>query len=204
MIWCNLLVIRHVHNSRNEKGGIQVEDKKLVRQLRRKDEKALVLLVERYSAYVSTVVRNIVSGVLSESDIEELTADVFIRMWNSSEKLRAETLRPYMAAIARNLAVDRLRSLHFTVELDEIELSDGSDIEYETERRMLADELDRTIGEMEPRNRELLLRFYYYYQKIPQIAAEMRMSESACKTALHRARNKLKEILEERGYGNET
>ena len=181
-----------------------MEDKKLVRQLRRKDEKALVLLVERYSAYVSTVVRNIVSGVLSESDIEELTADVFIRMWNSSEKLRAETLRPYMAAIARNLAVDRLRSLHFTVELDEIELSDGSDIEYETERRMLADELDRTIGEMEPRNRELLLRFYYYYQKIPQIAAEMRMSESACKTALHRARNKLKEILEERGYGNET
>ena len=181
-----------------------MEDKKLVRQLRRKDEKVLVLLVERYSAYVSTVVRNIVSGVLSESDIEELTADVFIRMWNSSEKLRAETLRPYMAAIARNLAVDRLRSLHFTVELDEIELSDGSDIEYETERRMLADELDRTIGEMEPRNRELLLRFYYYYQKIPQIAAEMRMSESACKTALHRARNKLKEILEERGYGNET
>ncbi|MBR5164201.1 MAG: hypothetical protein IKW87_01390, partial [Ruminococcus sp.] len=150
-----------------------MEDKKLVRQLRGKDEKALVLLVERYSAYVSTVVRNIVSEVLSESDIEELTADVFIRMWNSSEKLRTETLRPYMAAIARNLAVDRLRSLHFTVELDEIELSDGSDIEYETERRMLADELDRTIGEMEPRNRELLLRFYYYYQKIPQIAAEM-------------------------------
>ena len=181
-----------------------MEDRKIARQLRRKDEKALVMLVERYSAYVSTVVRNIVSGVLSDSDIEELTADVFIRMWKSSEKLCAETLRPYMAAIARNLAIDRLRSMHFTVELDEIELGDGSDIEYETERRMLADELDRTIGEMEPRNRELLLRFYYYYQKIPQIAAEMRMSESACKTALHRARNKLKEMLEERGYCNET
>lgn len=181
-----------------------MEDRKLVRQLRKQDEKALVVLVERYSPYVSTVVRNIVSGVLTDSDIEELTADVFIRLWNSSEKLRAETLRPYMAAIARNLAVDRLRAMHFTVELDEIELADGSDIEYETERRMLADELNRTIGEMEPRSRELLLRFYYYYQKIPQIAAEMCMSESACKTALHRARNKLKKMLTERGYGNET
>ncbi|MBP5362470.1 MAG: sigma-70 family RNA polymerase sigma factor [Ruminococcus sp.] len=180
-----------------------MEDKKLVRQLRRKDEKALVMLVEQYSSYVSTVISNIVHGVLSESDIEEMTADVFIRMWNNSEKLRAETFRSYMAAIARNLSVDRLRKMHFTVEIDEIELGDSSDIESETERRMLADELNRTIGEMEPRNRELLLRFYYYYQKIPQIATEMRMSESACKTALHRARNKLKEMLEERGYGNE-
>ncbi|SEK28634.1 RNA polymerase sigma-70 factor, ECF subfamily [Ruminococcus sp. YRD2003] len=181
-----------------------MEDKKLVRQLSKKNEKALVVLVERYSAYVSTIVRNIVSGVLSESDIEEITADVFIRIWNTSDKLRAETLRSYMAAIARNLAIDRLRREHFTVALDEIELGDGSDIEAETERQMLADELNDSLFEIEPRSRELLLRFYYYYQKIPQIAAEMCMSETACKTALHRARNKLKKKLTERGYGNET
>ena len=180
-----------------------MEDKKLVRQLKKKNEKALVVLVERYSAYISTVLRNIVRGVLSDSDIEEMTADVFIRLWNSSEKLRPETLRPYMAAIARNLAVDRLRAEHFTIRLDEIEIGDGSDIESDTERRLLAAELNDTLTEMEPRSRELLLRFYYCYQKIPEIAAEMKMSESACKTALHRARNKLREKLTERGYGDE-
>ena len=42
-----------------------MEDKKLVRQLAKKNEKALVVLIERYSAYVSTVVRNIVSGGMS-------------------------------------------------------------------------------------------------------------------------------------------
>lgn len=180
-----------------------MEDKKLVRQLKKKNEKALVVLVERYSAYISTVLRNIVRGVLSDSDIEEMTADVFIRLWNSAEKLRPETLRPYMAAIARNLAVDRLRAEHFTIRLDEIEIGDGSDIESDTERRLLAAELNDTLTEMEPRSRELLLRFYYCYQKIPEIAAEMEMSESACKTALHRARNKLREKLTERGYGDE-
>ena len=68
---------------------------------------------------------------------------------------------------------------------------------------MLADELNRIVGEMEPRSRELLLRYYYYYQKTPQIAAEMQMSEASCRTALHRARKKLKKKLIERGYGNE-
>ena len=181
-----------------------MDDKKLVKQLKKRNEKALVVLVERYSAYVSTVIRNIVSGVLGESDIEEMTADVFMRIWSSSDNLRAETLRSYMAAIARNLAIDRLRREHFTVALDEIELGDGSDIESETERRLLAEELNRTLGEIEPRSRELLLRFYFYYEKIPQIAAEMKISETACKTALHRARGKLKKLLTERGYGNET
>ena len=180
-----------------------MDDKKLVRQLRKRSEKALVVLVERYSAYVSTIIRNIVRGVLAESDIEEMTADVFIRLWNNADGLRAETMRSYFAAISRNLAVDRLRREHFTVAIDEIDLDDGSDIEGETDRRLLAEELNRSISEMEPRSRELLLRFYYYYQQIPQIAAEMSMSETACKTALHRARNKLKQKLAERGYGNE-
>jgi len=201
---CNLSACRPVHISRNTKGGVQVDDKKLVKQLKKHNEKALVVLVERYSAYVSTVVRNIVSGVLGESDIEEITADVFIRLWNNADTLRGETLRSYMAAIARNLAIDRLRREHFTVALDEIELGDGSDLESETERRLLADELNCSLAEMEPRSRELLLRFYYYYQQIPQIASEMKMTESACKTALHRARGKLKKLLTERGYGNET
>ena len=181
-----------------------MDDKKLVRQLEKKDETALIALIERYSAYVSTIVRNIVNGALYSSDIEEITADVFIRLWNCSGKLRVENLRSYIAAIARNLAIDRLRVMHYTVNLDEIEFGDGSDIEFETEHSMLAYELKRTINEMDSRNRELLLRFYYYYQQIPQIAAEMSMSEVACKTALHRARYKLKQKLIERGYDNET
>ena len=181
-----------------------MNDKSLVQQLEKKDEKALIALVERYSAYVSTIVRNIANGTLNSSDIEEITADVFIRLWNCSTKLRFEDLRSYIAAIARNLTIDRLRAKHFTLPIDEIEYGDGTDIEYETEHRMFAGELKQIICEMDPRSRELLLRFYYYYQQIPQISAEMSLSETACKTALHRARNKLKQKLIERGYENET
>ena len=88
-----------------------MDDKKLVKQLKKYNEKALVVLVERYSAYVSTVVRNIVSGVLGESDIEEITADVFIRLWNNADTLRAETLSRRTQFTATPTWTARYRSL---------------------------------------------------------------------------------------------
>lgn len=180
-----------------------MDDEKLVRLLKKKKDEALEALVDKYSAYVSTVVRNVVSGMLGESDVEELTADVFISVWKNTERLCADPLRAYLAAIARNISVDRLRRLHFTVPIDEMEIDDNSDVESNADKKLIAEEFNSVIGEMSPRDRELLLRFYFYYQKIPQIAAEMDISESACKTGLHRARNRLKEKMVERGYGYE-
>jgi RNA polymerase sigma-70 factor (ECF subfamily) len=151
----------------------------------------------------SVIVRNIVGDRLTESDIEEISADVFIIIWRNADKLRSESLRSYLAAVARNLSIDRLRKLHITIPIDEIEIYDNTDIEFNAEQHDLADVFNAIIDKMEQRDREILLRHYFYYQKIPQIALEMNMSQSACKTALHRARNKLKKKLIERGYGNE-
>ena len=175
----------------------------LVHQLNRKNEKALAALIERYSGYVSTIVRNVSGGTLGISDSEEVISDVFIRIWNNAGHLRTETLRSYIAVIARNLAIDRLRSKHLHIPLDEIETADDQDIEYEAERKVLTEELNRVIAEMQPRDRELLVRYYFYYQSLPQIAEEMGIGLSACTTALHRARNRLREKLTERGYGYE-
>ena len=180
-----------------------MDDIKLVHQLNKKNEKALGVLIERYSGYVSTVIRNISRGVLDTGDSEEVISDVFITIWNNAGHLRAETLRSYIAVIARNLAIDKMRSKHIQLPLDEIETDDGQDIEYETERKALAVELNRVIDEMQPRDRELLVRFYFYYQSLPQIAEEMKLGLSACTTALHRARNKLRKKLTERGYDYE-
>ena len=180
-----------------------MDDTQMVDQLNKKNENALALLIERYSGYVSTVIRNISGGVLDKADSEEVISDVFIRIWNSAGNLRVETIRSYIAVIARNLAIDKMRSKHIQLPLDEIETDGGQDIEYETERKILAAELNRIIDEMQPRDRELLVRFYFYYQSLPQIAEEMGIGLSACTTALHRARKKLRKKLTERGYGYE-
>ena len=180
-----------------------MDDVTLIRMLRQKKNESVEAMVDKYSAYVSTVIRNVVGGMLCESDVEEMTADVFISVWKNSEKLCADTFKAYLAVIARNISVGRLRKLHYTVPIDEMEIDDNSDVENSTDNKLIAEEFNSVMAEMPPRDRELLLRFYFYYQKIPEIAAEMNISESNCKTALHRARIRLKEKLIERGYNHE-
>lgn len=49
-----------------------MQDKEAVRMLKSGKVKGLEALIEKYAAYVSTVIRRIVLPALSESDIEEL------------------------------------------------------------------------------------------------------------------------------------
>ena len=67
----------------------------------------------------------------------------------------------------------------------------------------LAEEHERTrivrkaIYDLGWPDREIFLRFYYYAQKISEIADEMHMNTETVKTRLRRGRNKLKAMLGE-------
>lgn len=180
-----------------------MKEKQLVKQLKRQNEKALTELVQQYSAYISTIVRNIGRNVFSESDVEEIAADVFIAVWNNADKLRTNSLRSYLGTIARNTAISRLRQFRYTLPIDELQIASDEDIEAETERKLLCAELRAIVSGMEQKDKEVLLRFYFYYQHIPQIAEEMQITDAVVKTRLHRARKKLLERLKERGYEHE-
>jgi len=145
-------------------------------------------------------VRNVGRDAFSESDVEEIVADVFVAVWNHVEKLRTDSLRTYLGTIARNMAINRLRQFHFTVPIDEINLPSHEDIPSETEHKLLLAEVRAILKNMKQDDREILLRFYFYYQHIPQIAEEMQYKQATVKTKLYRARQKLLEQLKERGY----
>ena len=57
-------------------------------RLRDNDEKALDNIIEKYSSYVFTVVRNFSASVLTEEDIEEIVIDVFVRLWISRDRVQ--------------------------------------------------------------------------------------------------------------------
>ena len=180
-----------------------MQEEARIRLLKQQNENALREIIRDYSAYVSTIIRNVGRGSFSEYDVEEIAADVFVTVWQNAEKLDGKKLRPYLGVLARNHAVDRLRRLRFTVPLDEITISSGSDIAEETEQKMLSETVRSVIEGMAETDRDILIRFYFYCEHIPQIAASMQLSESAAKTRLFRARKKLLAELNERGYEDE-
>lgn len=66
------------------------------------DSAGLSALIERYTGYVSTIVWNIFSGSMTTQDAEEITADVFVALWQSQPDVRKP--RAYLGAMARNAA----------------------------------------------------------------------------------------------------
>lgn len=183
-----------------------MDEIKLARRLRRGDRLALNQAMEFYTPYLSSVVwRTLGPGAVAE-DVEEVISDTFLSLWRSRDSLEAERgVRPWLAAVARNRAINRLRTAPpASLPLMEAELHGGPRPDEELERRMFADALRREVEALEPPDHELVLRFYYEGEKLKNIAGDLGLSVPAAKTRLHRARQKLKDRLQKGGLADGT
>lgn len=70
----------------------------------------------------------------------------------------------------------------------------------ELENREAAQLVRAALETLEPSDRELFVRHYYYGQTVEKAAEEMEMNRSTAKTRLRRGREKLKRQLEREGY----
>lgn len=177
-------------------------DKKLAERLKKGDERAFEQIIYRFTPLVSNIIKNISCGYLSREDIEEVTTDVFVTLWKNVEKLDTNLLKPYIICISKSRAKDRLRrENHFeTVDIDSLSLADDSDIFENTENSGLIHDLKDEIANLKEPDREILIRYYYYYQPVKEIAEMMKINIETVKSKLQRTRKKLKDALINRGY----
>jgi len=177
-------------------------DKAALRAIKNGDDTALSLLIDKYAAYVGTIIFNIVGEYMPREDIEESTSDVFLALWLNADKPRSGMLKAWLGAVARNKAKNKLRELRGSLPLDEdIIAHESTNPEVtlsEQEERELV--YEAVLGMKQP-DRDIFLRHYYGIERISQIADSMGMSESAVKVRLHRGREKLKIALEKGGAG---
>ena len=102
-----------------------------VAKLNEHNEAALEQIIQKYTPYVSTIIYNVSKGSMSTQDIEEVCADVFITLWKNAEKVKADTLKGYLAAIAKSRAKDSLRKRKDAqiTDIDELKLADEYSIQ---------------------------------------------------------------------------
>lgn len=175
-------------------------DTELLRRLRRGDETAVEEAVDRYGAYVAAIVHRSLGRLSRPEDVEELSSDVFFALWQKRGSLRGDSLRPWLAAVARNRARSHLRSLG--------PMPDESWSEPETvsasaellaEERENRAELAAAMAVLGAEDREMLLRHYCGGESVPEIATERGLHPENVKSRLRRGREKLKKLLEKGG-----
>ena len=182
-----------------------MEERKLLRRLRRGDTAALAELIRRYSPYVYAIASNIMAQAMSREDVEEVVSDTFVSLWENRGRIETEMLKAYLGAIARNKAKSALRSHRETEPLEDDLLL--LTLPNEPEQRALLSELRRITREavesLDEPDREIFQRYYFLYQKVDEIGARMGINSATVRTKLARGRKRLQRYMTERGYGCE-
>ena len=162
-------------------------------------QEGLVWMIDHYSAYVASIVHRIIGNQMSRQDVEEVTSDVFLALWNQADRLRTDNIKAYLGRMARNMALNKFREAGFAFPLEENRVSlDETTPEEGLLKKEAARIVSQEVRKMKEPEREILLRFYYYFEPIDQIAREMNLNPATVKTKLFRARKALKTILSQK------
>ena len=174
-----------------------MRDELILRKMRSGDPSGLEKLMDRYIPYVSAVVWGILRFSMTTEDAEEVVSDVFLAAWEQCGDIRPNKVKPWLGAVARNMAKNKLRHLGCELPLEEdvLELSDADTPDARLERMEEAKLVRSAVDSLEEPDREVFLRHYFHAQTVAEISHAMSLNESTVKTKLRRGRMRLKTIL---------
>ena len=164
-------------------------------------QQALECVIDCYTAYVGTIVWNIVRDRLALSDAEEIVSDVFKTLWFSADKVRPGKLKGYLAVVARRSAINALRRGKREIPLeDDVVRIPVAGPEDESIRREEYEALRQTVDGMPEPERTIFIRHDYFCQTTAVIAKEMGLNVNTVQSKLRRGRENLRRKLTEGGY----
>jgi RNA polymerase sigma-70 factor, ECF subfamily len=144
-----------------------------------------------YRTYFQDVYRFTLWLSRDPSLADDLTSETFVRAWARHDRLRTETLKAYLLAIARNLFLhQRQRSgNHDELSLD---LPDGApDPLQRTSSRLEFDHVARALAAMAEPDRTALILRSEHQLSYAEIARVLEISEGAARVRVHRTRRRL-------------
>jgi RNA polymerase sigma-70 factor (ECF subfamily) len=169
----------------------------------RGDEAAFLLLYERHR---TPVFRFACRMLGSSAAAEDVTQECFLSILRRPQAFRAEraSLRTYLCAIARHLALKHLRKRGQETLLDDPpEVADGTpgvggDGADPLRRVVEAEEADAVraaVLALPPLQREAVVLFEYQEMSLADVAAVCETDVGTVKSRLHRARERLRRTL---------
>lgn len=144
-----------------------------------------------YTTYFPDVYRFAVWLTHDTTQAEDVASETFIRAWAKRDRLRTETLKGYLFAIARNIFIKHRHRSNKNEQLPE-ELTDGSpDPHREAAARMDLDRVTRALSQMPSPDRLALVLRTEHSLPYEEIARVLDISVGAARVKIHRARRRL-------------
>jgi RNA polymerase sigma-70 factor (ECF subfamily) len=175
-------------------------DEELARRLQRRDPLAMAELYDRFGRLAYSV---IVAIVRDKAIAEDLVQETFLRVWNRVHAFEADrgALGPWLLAIARNRAIDHLRSL--TARMDrnayELDVREHPSLFVDMERDVLntdhARVIRKAIATLTAQQQKVIELAYYEGLSQTEMAERMGEPLGTVKTWVRAALKHLREEL---------
>jgi len=187
----------------------QLSDAEVMLRVAQGDDAAFDYLVEKFRR---PIISFMYRTTHNQATAEELAQEVFLRVYRSRESYEASAkFTTWLYRIATNLAVNNARDTKHEraenlVSLDEPDEESGStmdvaDIRPTVEQEILRNErmtaIRKVVEALPERQRMAVLMHKYQNMDYKEIAAVLKLSESATKSLLFRAYESLRESLKQ-------
>lgn len=183
-----------------------MDDTQIVELYWARKESAIEETAAKYGSYCRSIAGNILQN---QDDAEECVNDTWLGAWNSMPPHRPSVLSTFLGKLTRRISIDKWRHVNakkrgdgqLPLILSELEdcISDGTSIEEETERKLLAETIAAFVKSLPETEQKVFLCRYWYMDSVSAIASRFRFSESKVKSMLSRTREKLRVRLEKEG-----
>lgn len=165
------------------------DEESLVRRAQQHDTEAFARL---YEAYFDKIYRYIALRIRNETEAEDITQQVFMKMLQSisSYKIKGVPFSSWIYRIAHNQVVDFLRQQNkkTTVDIEGLPLPDtAEDPQHIIEREIDVEELKQATQKLTPAQQEVLSLRFASELSIAECADIMGKSEGAIKALQHSA-----------------
>lgn len=171
-----------------------MDDHQLVKQVLAGSDAALKLLIERYERLVAHMVARVIDATM---DREEICQDVFFKIYEKLSTFNFESkLSTWIATIAYRHAVNFAKKKKMEqVDLDAVTFKLGTE-ENKTEQDDMTAFVHRLVDQLPVNYKTVLTLFYLDGFSYPEIVETTGMPEGTVKNYIHRARGKLRELVE--------
>lgn len=171
-------------------------DELLLELVKAKNEAALAMLYDRHGRLIYSLVLRVVGSV---AEAEELTQEVFLRLWDSAASFDPArgSLPAWLSVIARRMAIDRIRSKKFKARKQEVPLDEREPAETvgTFNSPPAVSGAKRALGTLSAEHQRLIEMAYFDGLSHSKIAERLGTPLGTVKTRLRQAVNELRGLL---------
>ena len=120
---------------------------------------------------------------------EDIIQSVFMKLWETRETIEIRSFRSYFMQCVKNRCIDHLRSLQIKQRFDN-RIPEADHLVMEEDlwtKNELSELLERAVGDLPPRCREIFWMSRYENLKIAEIAEKLDISKRTVETQISKA-----------------